>query len=100
MKIGKLASLIFLVFFIIAQVNEICGQMVTKNERIFWNNFSDSITIFHPLFANACYDEDYNTSLFVSKYTINSAEWASADTSAILLEIHHKAALPVRWFHK
>lgn len=75
MKIGKLASLIFLVFFIIAQVNEICGQMVTKNERIFWNNFSDSITIFHPLFANACYDEDYNTSLFVSKYTLNSAEY-------------------------
>ena len=26
--------------------------------------------------------------------------WASADTSAILLGIHHKAALPVRWFHK
>lgn len=72
MRIGKLVSLIF---FIIVQVNEIYGQMVTKKERIFWNDYSDSITIFHPLFANACYDEDYNTSAHVSKYKLAYAEY-------------------------
>ena len=65
MKITKHISPII---FLVALVNVIYCQNVTKNERIIWNNIPDSINIFYPLFSNSSYNSYYNTAMYVSKY--------------------------------
>ena len=65
MKITKHISPII---FLVALVNVIYCQNVTKNERIIWNNIPDSINIFYPLFSNSSYNNNYNTAMYVSKY--------------------------------
>ncbi|MBR7168546.1 MAG: type IX secretion system sortase PorU [Bacteroidales bacterium] len=65
MKITKHISPII---FLVALVNVIYCQNVTKNERIIWNNIPDSINIFYPLFSNSSYNSNYNTAMYVSKY--------------------------------
>lgn len=72
----KIAKHISLFVFFITQVNGIYCQNVTIKERIFWNTIPDSITNFYPLFGNQCYDEDYNTIVYVNKYTVPNGSYS------------------------
>ena len=92
----KTNKLIGLIFFVIVQVNEIFCQMVTKNERILWNNYSDSITIFHPLFANACFDDDYNTSSYVARYVLPKSEYTIQFSNVTYEDISEKENIFLR----
>ena len=66
----KIAKHINLIIFLITLVNVIYCQNVTKEEKIIWNRIPDSITIFYPLFSNSYYNNEYNTTVYVNKYSL------------------------------
>ena len=81
MKITKHISPII---FLVALVNVIYCQNVTKNERIIWNNIPDSINIFYPLFSNSSYNNNYNTAMYVSNYYLPNKNYNVFELNEVL----------------